>query len=191
MESDKSHSLVVIYKIDQQIVWANNEYLKISDLDLGTIQKKVKFTIWDVKDFSESPVAQAIKTGINSESYLKMRKTGYPSDSDNLWHVKAVPTKNEQGKIIQVIEKSVMIEPHAAAESSPHEPVHTIEQKENVVFADQTSSKYDNILKEPVENQSKQTILTGVLEPENIYQTMFASSPVGIIVADLSNECFF
>lgn len=96
---------IAFHDLDYNIRWANNAYLKATDLSLEEITGRKCYSVWGhEKPCPFCPVQTVIKSGKPAKAEMTLRNQIHWPESPDLWLIKSIPIKDEYGKIIGMVE---------------------------------------------------------------------------------------
>jgi PAS domain S-box-containing protein len=104
---NNTKDLICYYDQKHRIQWANKAYIKASGTDLENFRgEKCHHILDESKEWDKCPVAKALRTGQSQKAELtsQILQNTEIKDGYSTWLISAEPVKNNQDKVIGVIE---------------------------------------------------------------------------------------
>ncbi|WP_462325201.1 hybrid sensor histidine kinase/response regulator [Desulfoplanes sp.] len=134
--------IISVHDTNSNIVWANKAYLIAAGKTMDEIKGNKCYSIWNLDSrCAGCPVLQSIKTGMSHEAELTPQNQNNWPTTQGSWLSKAVPLKDDSGKVIGAIETAYDISKRIKAEEELKQSVENYRliianQKELVVKVD-------------------------------------------------------
>jgi PAS domain S-box-containing protein len=102
---DNANEAIAFHDAENNLVWANNAYLKATGLSLSELRGRKCYLCWGLDRLCRNcPVVTAIQTGKPQESELTSENQPHWPVDLGAWQVRAAPVKDNSGNIIGAIE---------------------------------------------------------------------------------------
>ena len=102
---DNVNEVIAFHDADNNLIWANQAYLKATDLPLSELKGRKCYHCWGLDRLCNNcPVITAIRTGEPQEAELTPENQAHWPAQQGSWHVRAAAVRDHAGKIIGAIE---------------------------------------------------------------------------------------
>lgn len=114
---ENANEIIAYHDVNNNLIWANKAYLDSTELPLSQLKGKKCYTCWGPgKPCLDCPVIKAIETGQPQFGELTPQNQPHWPATQGSWLVRAAPVKDNDGKIIGVIEIAIDITERKQAE---------------------------------------------------------------------------
>ncbi len=101
---------VAVHDTENNVLWTNRPYRDAAGASRGELEGRKCYAVWGGDELcNDCPVVEALRTGEVSEARLTPECQGHSLEPGGAWLAKAQPIKDEEGKIVGVIELAIDI----------------------------------------------------------------------------------